>query len=121
MFLDLRSATNSFLPSAVPTIPLDLNTILQHFGKHSYYTVSLGKIFHNRMPDRVSFDEPDPLPKKYMTPELIDRDPVTRPQPPADSHVPCRDADSPIVNMTTLGSDCARSRPSGMRATGGLS
>jgi iduronate 2-sulfatase len=35
----------------------------------------MGKIFHNHMPDRVSFDEPDLRPKKYMTPEMIDREP----------------------------------------------
>ena len=35
----------------------------------------MGKIFHNHMPDRVSFDEPDLRPSKYMTPELIDREP----------------------------------------------
>ena len=50
-------------------------TLPQHFHKHGYYTVSMGKIFHNHMPDRVSFDEPDLRPKKYMTPDMIDRDP----------------------------------------------
>ncbi len=56
------------------TIP-DVVTMPQYFHKFGYYTVSLGKIFHNHMPDRVSFDEPDLRPAEYMTPELIDRDP----------------------------------------------
>ncbi|GAH81872.1 unnamed protein product, partial [marine sediment metagenome] len=56
------------------TIP-DVVTLPQHFHKFGYYTVSLGKIFHNHMPDRVSFDEPDLRPEAYNTPELIDRDP----------------------------------------------
>jgi arylsulfatase A-like enzyme len=50
-------------------------TIPQHFSKFGYHTVSMGKIFHNHMPDRVSFDEPDLRPAAYNTPELIDRDP----------------------------------------------
>ena len=53
----------------------DVVTIPQHFHKFGYHTVSMGKIFHNHMPDRVSFVEPDLRPTKYMTPELIDRDP----------------------------------------------
>lgn len=53
----------------------DVVTIPQHFHKHGYYTVSMGKIFHNHMPDLVSFDEPNLRPDKYMTPELIDREP----------------------------------------------
>mgnify|MGYP001816295182 CR=1 FL=1 len=36
----------------------DAVTIPQHFSKFGYHTVSMGKIFHNHMPDRVSFDEP---------------------------------------------------------------
>lgn len=64
---DLRGKFRRNLPDVV--------TIPQHFHKHGYYTVSMGKIFHNHMPDRVSFDEPDLRPKKYMTPELIDREP----------------------------------------------
>lgn len=50
-------------------------TLPQHFHKFGYYTVSLGKIFHNHMPDRISFDEPDLRPAEYATPEMIDRDP----------------------------------------------
>ncbi|MBC8869861.1 MAG: sulfatase [Planctomycetes bacterium] len=53
----------------------DVVTLPQHFHKYGYHTVSMGKIFHNHMPDRVSFDEPDLRPAKYMTPEMIDRDP----------------------------------------------
>lgn len=53
----------------------DVVTMPQHFKKHGYHTVSMGKIFHNHMPDRVSFDEPDLRPKEYLTPEMIDRDP----------------------------------------------
>lgn len=53
----------------------DVVTIPQHFHAHGYHTVSMGKIFHNHMPDRVSFVEPDLRPDRYMTPEMIDRDP----------------------------------------------
>ena len=52
-------------------------TMPQHFSRFGYHTVSMGKIFHNHMPDRVSFDEPDLRPEAYNTPELIDRDPET--------------------------------------------
>lgn len=52
----------------------DVVTLPQHFKKHGYHTVSMGKIFHNHMPDLVSFDEPDLKPLEYMTPEMIDRD-----------------------------------------------
>ena len=64
---DLRGKFRENLPDVV--------TLPQHFHKHGYYTVSMGKIFHNHMPDRVSFDEPDLRPAQYMTPELIDREP----------------------------------------------
>ncbi len=53
----------------------DAVTLPQHFHKFGYYTVSLGKIFHNHMHDPVSFDEPDLRPAEYRTPEMIDRDP----------------------------------------------
>lgn len=56
------------------TIP-DVVTMPQHFHKYGYYTVSMGKIFHNHMPDVVSWDEADLRPPAYNTPELIDRDP----------------------------------------------
>ena len=64
---DLRGKFRENLPTVV--------TIPQHFHQHGYYTVSMGKIFHNFMPDRVSFDEPDLRPAKYMTSEMIDREP----------------------------------------------
>ncbi len=50
-------------------------TMPMHFHEFGYRTVSLGKIFHNHMPDPVSFDEPDLRPAEYLTPEMIDRDP----------------------------------------------
>jgi arylsulfatase A-like enzyme len=53
----------------------DVITIPQYFHEHGYHTVSMGKIFHNHMPDSVSFDEPDLRPEKYKTDELIGRDP----------------------------------------------
>ena len=56
------------------TVP-DVVTMPQHFHRFGYRTVSLGKIFHNHMPDRISWDEPDLRPAEYATPELIDRDP----------------------------------------------
>ncbi|MEQ8303129.1 MAG: sulfatase [Cyclobacteriaceae bacterium] len=49
-------------------------TIPQHFKKNGYRTVSIGKIFHNHMPDSVSFDEPDLRPAEYSTPDMVDRD-----------------------------------------------
>lgn len=55
------------------TIP-DVVTMPQYFHTQGYHTVSMGKIFHNHMPDRISFDEPDLRPNEYMTPEMIDRD-----------------------------------------------
>lgn len=53
----------------------DAVTMPQYFHKFGYHTVSMGKIFHNHMPDLVSFVEPDLKPERYKTPELIDRDP----------------------------------------------
>jgi iduronate 2-sulfatase len=53
----------------------DVVTLPQHFKKHGYHTVSMGKIFHNHMPDRISFDEPDLRPAEYLIPQMIDRDP----------------------------------------------
>lgn len=64
---DLRGKFRKNLPDVV--------TMPQHIHSHGYHTVSMGKIFHNHMPDRVSFDEPDLRPEKYMTPEMIDREP----------------------------------------------
>ena len=56
------------------TIP-DVVTMPQHFHSYGYHTVSMGKIFHNHMPDVVSWDEADLRPSAYATPEMIDRDP----------------------------------------------
>jgi len=53
----------------------DCVTMPQHFHKFGYHTVSIGKIFHNHMPDPISFDQPDLRPAEYATPEMIDRDP----------------------------------------------
>ncbi|KAA3613794.1 MAG: DUF4976 domain-containing protein [Calditrichaeota bacterium] len=55
----------------------DAVTIPQYFKKFGYHTVSLGKIFHNFMPDSVSFDEPDLRPPKYRTQEMVKRDAET--------------------------------------------
>jgi len=49
-------------------------TIPQHFSKHGYYTACIGKIFHNYMPDSVSWDEPDLRPEQYKRPEWLKRD-----------------------------------------------
>ena len=55
------------------TIP-DVLTIPQYLHKDGYYTVSMGKIFHNHMPDSISFDEPDLRPEAYKTKDMIGRD-----------------------------------------------
>lgn len=49
-------------------------TMPQYFSKHGYYTVNIGKIFHNYMPDSVSWDEPDLRPSRFVRPEWIGRD-----------------------------------------------
>ncbi|MCC1485092.1 sulfatase [Winogradskyella immobilis] len=49
-------------------------TMPQYFSKHGYYTVNLGKIFHNYMPDSISWDEPDLRPSRYLKPDWIGRD-----------------------------------------------
>ena len=41
-------------------------TMPQYFSKHGYHTVNLGKIFHNYMPDSISWDEPDLRPSRYL-------------------------------------------------------
>jgi iduronate 2-sulfatase len=45
------------------TVP-DAVTIPQHFRKHGYRALSYGKIFHNPLPDQVSWDEPHRWPEK---------------------------------------------------------
>ena len=49
-------------------------TMPQHFHKFGYYTVNIGKIFHNYMPDSISWDEPDLRPARYLRPEWLKRD-----------------------------------------------
>jgi iduronate 2-sulfatase len=49
-------------------------TIPQHFKKNGYHTVCIGKIFHNYMPDSVSWDEPDLRPRQYLKPAWLKRD-----------------------------------------------
>jgi arylsulfatase A-like enzyme len=56
------------------TVP-NVVTMPQYLSRFGYYTVSLGKIFHNHMPDSVSWHEPDLRPRAFNTPELVDRDP----------------------------------------------
>ena len=55
----------------------DVVTMPQYFHKNGYHTVSIGKIFHNYMPDSISWDEPDLRPPKYNTKDMIDRDAET--------------------------------------------
>jgi len=52
----------------------DAVTMPQYFSKHGYHTVNLGKIFHNYMPDSVSWDEPDLRPARYLKPDWLKRD-----------------------------------------------
>lgn len=49
-------------------------TMPQYFSKFGYHTVNLGKIFHNYMPDSISWDEPDLRPSRYLKPDWIHRD-----------------------------------------------
>ncbi|MEN8250042.1 MAG: sulfatase [Bacteroidota bacterium] len=49
-------------------------TMPQYFHKYGYHTVSIGKIFHNYMPDSISWDEPDLRPPQYSAPEMWFRD-----------------------------------------------
>ncbi|OFY51485.1 MAG: hypothetical protein A2X22_03125 [Bacteroidetes bacterium GWF2_49_14] len=55
------------------TMP-DVKTLPKYLHQYGYYTVGIGKIFHNFMPDSVSFDEPDLRPDAYKTPDRILRD-----------------------------------------------
>lgn len=52
-------------------------TMPQYFNKAGYYTVNIGKIFHNYMPDSISWDEPDLKPFPYNTKEYANRDAET--------------------------------------------
>lgn len=49
-------------------------TMPQHFSKFGYHTVNLGKIFHNYMPDSISWDEPDLRPARYKRADWLKRD-----------------------------------------------
>lgn len=49
-------------------------TMPQHFSKFGYHTVNLGKIFHNYMPDSISWDEPDLRPARYVRKDWLKRD-----------------------------------------------
>ncbi len=49
-------------------------TMPMHFKSHGYHTVCIGKIFHNYMPDSMSWDEPDLRPIQFNKPEWVGRD-----------------------------------------------
>jgi len=49
-------------------------TMPQHFSKFGYHTVNIGKIFHNYMPDSISWDEPDLRPEQFKRPNWLNRD-----------------------------------------------
>lgn len=49
-------------------------TMPQYFSKFGYHTVNLGKIFHNYMPDSISWDEPDLRPARYLQKDWLKRD-----------------------------------------------
>ena len=55
-------------------INLGTVTMPQYFHKYGYHTVSIGKIFHNYMPDSISWDEPDLRPSRYLRPDWLKRD-----------------------------------------------
>ena len=52
----------------------DAVTMPQYFSKFGYHTVNLGKIFHNYIPDSVSWDEPDLRPSRYLRKDWLKRD-----------------------------------------------
>lgn len=49
-------------------------TMPQYFAQFGYHTVNIGKIFHNYMPDSISWDEPDLRPARYLRPGWLGRD-----------------------------------------------
>ncbi|MEO0899692.1 MAG: sulfatase-like hydrolase/transferase [Bacteroidota bacterium] len=49
-------------------------TMPQYFAQNGYHTVNLGKIFHNYMPDSISWDEPDLRPQRYLKKDWLNRD-----------------------------------------------
>lgn len=52
----------------------DAVTMPQYFSKYGYHTINLGKIFHNYMPDSISWDEPDLRPSRYLKKDWLKRD-----------------------------------------------
>jgi iduronate 2-sulfatase len=52
----------------------DIVTMPQHFHKKGYHTVNIGKIFHNYMPDSISWDEPDLRPSQFVRADWLKRD-----------------------------------------------
>lgn len=52
----------------------DAVTMPQYFSKFGYHTINLGKIFHNYMPDSISWDEPDLRPSRYLKKDWLKRD-----------------------------------------------
>ncbi|MEO0340683.1 MAG: sulfatase, partial [Bacteroidota bacterium] len=52
----------------------DAVTMPQYFSKQGYHTVNIGKIFHNYMPDSISWDEPDLRPARYLKKDWLKRD-----------------------------------------------
>ena len=52
----------------------DIVTMPQHFSKFGYHTINVGKIFHNYMPDSISWDEPDLRPEQFKRPNWLNRD-----------------------------------------------
>jgi len=49
-------------------------TMPQYFARFGYHTVNIGKIFHNYMPDSISWDEPDLRPARYVREDWLGRD-----------------------------------------------
>lgn len=49
-------------------------TMPQYFSRFGYHTVNIGKIFHNYMPDSISWDEPDLRPARYLREDWLKRD-----------------------------------------------
>ncbi|MFT5724556.1 MAG: iduronate 2-sulfatase [Bacteroidia bacterium] len=52
----------------------EMITMPMHFKTNGYHTVCIGKIFHNYMPDSISWDEPDLRPSRYLRPDWLKRD-----------------------------------------------
>lgn len=49
-------------------------TMPQYFSQFGYHTINIGKIFHNYMPDSISWDEPDLRPTRYLKKDWLKRD-----------------------------------------------